>query len=67
MPALAPLLSDDVSDDMQLSAAIALGEIGPAAADALSELERLRDDERQRVPVRHAAIDAIARISGEPE
>ena len=50
---------------MRLEAAVALGEIGPAAKTALPMLELLAEDDPSRL-VRDAAAEAVRKIDATP-
>ena len=60
VPALVEAL-DDQEADVRISAAIGLGQLGPAAKDAIPKLEPLQSDPNARL--REAARVALSRIA----
>lgn len=62
VPALAKALGNEMPE-VRMSAAAALGNIGPAAAAALPELISLSGNQREDVLVREYSIAALARIA----
>jgi HEAT repeat protein len=64
VPALAALLRESATWDVRWKAAEALGEIGPAARDAVPALADALRDGTQNWVVRVAALRALARVAG---